>query len=449
VVTSRRLLIGIFALGFLLRAAELPLRGTIDVQTQKLWSYGASEDLGGVYGTGGDPPNRHLIKWLDLSGAVDYPPLALEQLALVGAVYRIFEPTFPDSGLLTILVKVTGLIFEVAFIVALLLWGPAVMGESAARWAAAAVWLNPAIWYTGTGLGYADAQGAMPAALALLAVLARRPVAAGVLIAVAVCTKPQTVFLVPVMALVLVGPEAPRRWFALVRTALAGAVTTVVIFLPFILRDAVPNVFNGVSRLLLHDSVSAQGSNLGWIATWVLRVIYAAPELGWHAALRLKIRILAASRVVELGYPSPKLVGTILVACALGWALWKASRGMSRAAAMAIAGWCVYAYAMFSAQVHENHLYPAIPLFALAAAEMPRLRPMYWVVSAIFTLNIYLFYGYGEFHPPLIDRGWTIIDMSVLLAVVNVAVFVWCTRLVRASLAGATVSPGPVEERPR
>jgi len=54
------------------------------------------------------------------------------------------------------------------------------------------------------------------------------------------------------------------------------------------------------------------------------------------------------------------------------------------------------------------------------------------MLSAIVTLNIYLFEGFGERHPPLIDRRWTMIDMSVLLAVINVCVFVWFTRRVVA-----------------
>jgi len=428
-----------FAAGLIVRAAELPLRGTIDVQNFKLWSYGASEDLGGVYGSGGTPPARHVIRWLDISGPVDYPPLAIEQLALAGSAYRLIDASYSDGLWLTVFVKLIGLAFEIAFVVFLIRWGPGFIGGAPARWAAAAFWLNPAIWYSGSGLGYFDAQAAIPASLALLAALMSYPVAAGALIAVAVCTKPQTVFLIPVIAAVLVGPAAPRRWLALAWAALSGVAATLAIVLPFLLRGTTANMLNGVSRLLLQDMVSAQGANLGWIVTWVLRVIYAAPDIGWHDALRLKIRILAASRVMELGYPNPKLIGSALVFMALAWAVWRTSRGVSRAGALALAGWAIYAYSMFGAQVHENHVYPAIPLFALAAAELPRLRPAYWVLSAVFTLNIYLFYGYGEFWPTLIDRSWTVIDMSVLLALANVAVFVWTTRLVREAAAAPRV----------
>ncbi len=430
----------LFVAGLVVRVGALPLRGTIDVQNWKLWSYGASEDLGGVYGSGGQPPERHLIRWLDISGHVDYPPLAIEEFALAGSVYRLVDPSYPDSTLLTVLVKLTGLIFEIVFVWFLLRWGPAVMGDAAARWAAAAFWLNPAIWYTGSALGYADAQGAVPAVMALLAALTSHPVAAGALIAVAVGTKPQTVFLLPVIAMVLLG-TAQKRWLSLAWAALSGAATTALILAPFLLRGTVANVINGVSRLLLHDILSAQGSNLAWILTWLLRVIYAVPELGWYESLTLKIRILATSRVVELGYPNPKVIGTVLVFTALAWAVWRASRGLSRAGAMALAGWCVYAYSMFGAQVHENHLYPVIPLLALAAAEVPRLRPVYWIMSLVFALNIYLFYGLGDGWPPVIDRGWTFIDMSVLLAMVNVVVFVWFTGRLRRLLDAPGDSP--------
>jgi hypothetical protein len=50
------------------------------------------------------------------------------------------------------------------------------------------------------------------------------------------------------------------------------------------------------------------------------------------------------------------------------------------------------------------------------------------MVSAILTLNLLMFYGFGRGLPHPIERGWTGVDASVLLAFVSLGVFGWTTR---------------------
>lgn len=425
---TNRWLVVLLIAGAMARVAVLPLGGTSDVVTQKLWSFGAATDVTGIYGVGGDPTERRLIHWHDVHGPVDYPPLAILELAPVGRTYIAIDPEYRDSTLLTILIKIPGLIVEALFVVLLLTWGRRLLGSPAAEWAAMAFWINPAIWFTGSGLGYVDAQAAVPAALALLAATTNRPGAAGALMAIAAGTKPQTVFFLPIVAAIILGGRRPLGWRPLGRAALWGALTSALIVAPFVLRGATANMLQGVSRLLYHDMLSAQAPNLGWIATWALRVWHAAPEIGWYEALTLKIRILQLSRALALGYPDPRPIATALTLGAVGLAAWRASRGVSRPLAAALAAWAVYAYTILGVPVHENHFYAAVPVFTLAAAETRSLRAVYWVASGIFALNIYLFYGLGQHWPPVIDRTWTVIDLTVLLAVANVGVFIWATK---------------------
>ena len=430
---SRRTLVALLVLGAIVRIVVMPLPGTPDVSALKVWSYGAVQDFSGVYGVGGTPLERRDIHWHDDSGTVTYPPMSIAELATVGHFYQAIRPDYPDSVLLTVLIKLTGLLSEIVFVAFLLTWGRRAMGAAAAEWSAIAFWLSPGIWFTGSALGYTDAQAAVPIMLALIAALSNWPVVAGALAAVAVLTKPQAVFLVPVLAVLIVRRASAFDWRGLCRAAFGGALTTLVIFTPFIVRRSMPNVMQAMARLFQHDMLSAQAANLGWIGTWLLRAGYAVPDIGWYRALRIKIGILGISRVSALGYPNARVVGTLMTLTALGWAMWRTSRGVSRAGATALAAWSLYAYFMFGAQVHENHLYIALPILVLAAGELKTLRPAFWVLSAIVTLNIYLFEGLGTGHPPLIDRRWTVIDMSVLLSVINVCVFIWFTRRVVAA----------------
>jgi hypothetical protein len=55
------------------------------------------------------------------------------------------------------------------------------------------------------------------------------------------------------------------------------------------------------------------------------------------------------------------------------------------------------------------------------------LRPILFGVSAVFALNLYLFFGLGR-GLPLPPRHLTIVDTTVILAVLNCALFVWHAR---------------------
>jgi hypothetical protein len=427
---NHRTLVLILLAGTILRLVVLPLPGTVDVEAMKMWSFATTEDFSGVYGAGGSPLERRIVQWLDVSGAVTYPPMALTEIGASGVVYRAIRPTFPDSRLLTVLIKLPGLAAEILFVGLLLTWGRRVVGRATADWTAAAFWISPAIWFAGPGLGYYDAQAAVLMVAGVLAIYTRRPALVGALSAVAVLTKPQAVFFVPVFAVLLWQAGRAPRWRGVARAAVAGIVTTTVILAPFIVRGSVPNVVQAMSRLFEHDMLSGNAANLGWIATWFFRVIPGIPDRGWHDALTMTIRILGIRRLMDIGYPNFRLVGTALTSTALVWAMWRARRGLPIGPAAALAAWCTYAYMMLGAQVHENHLYMTIPMLALAAGACRGLRPAFWAVSVIFTINLYMFEGLGAGHPSLLDRRWTFIDMSVLLAVANLAVFVLFTRQV-------------------
>ena len=84
---------------------------------------------------------------------------------------------------------------------------------------------------------------------------------------------------------------------------------------------------------------------------------------------------------------------------------------------------------MLGVQVHENHLYLAVPFVMIAAGFDPALRRLAWAISGIAAANMYLFYGFGEGWPPVVSRQWTVVDMSVVLAFVNLGFFAWATRV--------------------
>jgi len=90
-----RLFIIVLAVVRVVRLVASPLRGTEDVEVWKLWSYAGGEDVLGVYGVGGTPPERRLLEFRGRYTTVDYPPVALYEMAIVGTVYRALFPDYP------------------------------------------------------------------------------------------------------------------------------------------------------------------------------------------------------------------------------------------------------------------------------------------------------------------------------------------------------------------
>jgi hypothetical protein len=419
----QRLLIPGVIIGAVLRLWVVTWPGTEDVSAFKIWMYNAAHDPTSIYGVGGSPPELRLLHWDGHDNIANYPPLAFDELGVAGRLYRLYSPAFADSDLLTALVKLPPLAAEVAFVALMLTWGRRRFGADVAAGIALVAWLNPTTILDGAVLGYLDLNMTVPAVLSLVAIFADAPAAAGAMLAAAILTKPQPIFLAPVIAAGLLVRHARGLWRTAMAFAAGGLATTTAILAPLVLRGSFWNMYGAVRRLAMYDMLSAQQANVWWLFTYYLRVVDVWQEWGGMNAIKMRLRILAISRVEALGYPNPRLIGFALVGLVIAAAAWRMRRVTSLAAAAALTGWAAWGYAVFATQAHENHLFLAVPFFALAAALDRRYRAVCALVSAITFINLYLFGGFGLTVPP-IDRLATGIDASVLLAVVSVVGFV-------------------------
>ena len=442
-VASRTLFAALLGIGLCIRLAALPLPGTGDIVPFKIWSHAASTSgVAQMYGVGGSPPERRLHAWGGWEATVNYPPVALYELAVVGWMYRAAFPDFPDSILLTSVIKLLPLAAEASLAWLLFLAVRRVLPTqpAAARFAALAFWLNPAAVLTTPVLGYVDALFALPALASLVAASNGHPALAGGLLAVAVLTKQQAVLVAPVVGLAVLGTTRAHRWLPAMRAPVlsgaAAAVTGGVVLAPVVAAGAWPNFVQAMASFSRHDMLSGQAANVWWIVTYVMRAAYAAAEMGVAGAYLSPVRRpLAISRIVELGYPNPRLAATLAVMSAVGWALWRGWRVRDLPRLSLLGAWSVYAYFMLSVQVHENHFYLMLPALALAAAALPEWRAPFWVLSGICALNLNLFYGFGNRVGFAIPRTLTGIDATVWLSIANIAVFVWYARRLGSCLA--------------
>ncbi len=407
----------------------MPLEGTEDVMVWKTWSYGAlHQGVTTLYGVGGNPPVRGLVHWGNRSTTVDYPPMALYELAAVGRVYQLFSPQFENTRWLNVAVKIPGLLADVALTWLLSALALRRYGIATSRWVAIAYWMNPASVLNGAVLGYLDPLIAVPAVASVAAAVMGAPILAGGLIAIACFTKAQAVFLVPVVVLGAWNSSPVKPAWAAARTVSAAVIVSLAMLLPYLVVGAGRNVVQGVSSLLRHDMLSAYAANVWWVFTYFMRASYAVADMGTWAAWTMPMRILGISTIVRLGYPDPRPFAITAVGLVALWGLWQARHSRDLSLVCALGAFIVHTYFMLAVAVHENHLYLAVPLLAFAAGARPRLRRIHVAISAVIVLNLFLFFGLGR-GIPLPPRTFTIIDATVLLAAANCGLFVWHAKV--------------------
>lgn len=425
---SRRLFWALVVFGAIIRAAALPLPGTYDTILWKVWSYNAStEGVSRLYGVGGSPPERRIISYEGAEAAVEMPPLAIHELGLIGRAYRwANHGRFPNTTPLMVAIKIPGTLADVGLALLIYFVVRRHVGERAARWAVIAYWLNPGVVLDGEALGYIDPQFVLPAVGSVVAAAAAWPALAGALGVAALLTKPQAAVLGPVLALAIWnGQPEGRRIGGFIRSAIAGLAVAAIFLVPIVIAGGGPNFVLSMSRLAAHDMLSGNTCNIWWIVGWLVRAQYTIQDYGVWGAFTRQTQILGISRFMQVGYPNPRPIGAALVLATIAWGLWTARRRSDLWLMAGLAGFAMHAYATLGAQVHENHLYAAVPFLALAAAGRRRLAPVLIAVSAIFALNLNLFYGISEDVGYRIPRGLTVVDLTVVLSFANCAALIW------------------------
>lgn len=401
----------------------------------KLWTYAGSVNVTTMYGVGGNPPERAVLAWEHRRGTVEYPPATLFALAAVGHVYRAIDPAYQDGVGLNVAVKLSILLGDIALCLAL--WRlMRRYSEATARAAVLLYWLNPAAILDGAVLGYLDPW---LGALTIVAVLALDRGAfawCGAALALTALTKLQILLILPAIGLALLQRAGRDWWKATLAATLGAAATAAVILAPFIRIGALPNVIQGAGRAFQHDMLSAEATNLWWIVTWLLRASYAVNDLGAWDAWTMRLRILGISRVMELGYPNARTIGTVLASSVMAWGFWRVrshlrqgygAHGAPLPIVLAGAAFAVHAYTVLSVQVHENHFYLALPLIAAAGATLPRMRGPYALASTVCFLNLFLMQGIGRDFP-VPPRNITLVDATVLVSFLNVGALIWHAR---------------------
>ncbi len=234
----------------------------------------------------------------------------------------------------------------------------------------------------------------------------------------------------------------------LFRAAAGGALVSAAVLAPFVAAGAWWNMVHGVASQAREIYLSMEGYNFWWMAGHFLWVGYAWQRGldAWSVFVGPVTRIPFV-RAAAHGLPFLRVAGTMLALAGIGWGIFIGRRARELSLVAAVGAFSVHAYAVLGAQVHENHLFAAMPLLVIAAATRRRFVPMLAGVSAFLALSM-LFYIFGDEEGRwVLSRSFTLLDTTLLLAAFNCGLFVWHGAVLRAEAGSVRGAPPHVCDR--
>ncbi len=443
------LLLAILIMGLAFRIPLLGSRGTTDLDNWKTWGYNTTKlGLLGAYALDRPEPPVTLntirkayngdydtlnLHYKSFYRTIDYPPGIFIVLWPVGWLYQTFlSPPFDNTPELNAIIKVPVVLAELAT-ACLLFWAVRKRGSFLhATIGASSYWLNPTVILTGSALAYVDALPGLTLVAGTVALLLGRPWGLWVGWAVAQVIKLQSLLLLPAML-----AQTARLGFRSALVAILTGISSMLILLaPFILSKHTLAIIAGSFGSSHARYVSAYQFNLWWLWTYA----HLATRSGrWNVQVDFVMEQDAATQgAPDLYVWGIGLFGLFTIILIAFW-FWHhrhdvrdAPHGVDYIVMLALQ---FYGATLLLTRIHENHLFLAVPLFALAAiwAQVNYAYPahlvralwlIYAAVSAIVGANLIMIYGIGTGLPNPMPRMWLGLDGSVVITLFNVLLFI-------------------------
>jgi hypothetical protein len=331
----------------------------------------------------------------------DYPPLT--SAILLGAV-RLFEmvdvrPFVAIKLSIGVFLSLTTLVF----------W----------RWTkdlTASVGLFLALTLNSLLLAYVDIYYAPALLLGWWALKRGRMALFSICFTAACLTKWQPLIIAPFLLVYALARQEPTagKHEKLARLALPPVIMGAVALLIF----GLPPVWEALRASFSHAYLSGNALNFNWILTHLLRV-FSPEKFGGLVDGRADYIVTAEAGITLW----PRLVFGLFYAASLVIFIWRREKTFANTLHFALLGFL--AYFTFNVGVHENHLFVAALLAAALAWLEPGRRLEMLVVTLIFNINMYTFYGSSgpglAFDRVIFHR----VDMALPLACFNVVFFLY------------------------
>lgn len=388
------LLLGsILLAGFILRIIISPAEGYgFDVGVNQGWAKSAVK-LGLAHS---------YVEQVDDNMLPNYPPFSLMIFTAVGHAYQAFISPDYDRNLIEyrMLIKLPAILADLgtAFLFFFLLkrW----KNTEAGFLASAIYTFHPAVIFDSAYWGQTDSIFAFFTVLALGLFIKKWFFFAGVLIALALLTKVQTVMLGPLfLALSLLG-----GWKVFFRVFAGAAMVAIAVLLSFWWGGTLTAVFRAVAGSIGYFTATSSGAyNFWWMMlgnlaestpdTTIMFGFLSYRQLGYalFALANFYVFLLFARK----WHPFAETTGAVL-------------------SLFAAAAFLSYSFFFFSTEMHERYLFPFIalglPLIFMGASGII----LYCIVSGLFLLNLLAVLSIGSVDQAIFSR---FPDMKMYIAV--------------------------------
>lgn len=270
------------------------------------------------------------------------------------------------SPVLTVLVKLPGILGDVALALAVWRFARRLAGPRLAWGAAAIILLHPVVWYDSAVWGQMDSLYTALLVLSLDLVDEGRWLPAWLSWVVALCTKFQSIVLFPLLFFCSVQRTGTRKTS---RMLLAAGALALFLCLPFVATQPIAVFENMLTNTSRYPYLTVNAMNL-----W------------WPVAARLGMATQDTLRIVPL--MTARTVGIALFAGITTGVLWfLRTRRQSTALLLAASILCLSFFLVLT-EMHERYLYPAVPLLLLLAVRERRALAAAVVVSCAALVNL-------------------------------------------------------------
>jgi hypothetical protein len=304
-----------------------------------------------------------------------YGPVVLYGYQAVGTAYELLvdpaydrqraeESLWPVRG-----IKATALGWHLLTAAAIYLMVRRLAGATSAGLAAGLYVVNPVALYDIARWGQPDAAHSLFAVLAVGLLMVGFPTWSWAMLALGVLAKPQGMIIV---TLVVAATWRVSGLRGLGKGLVMAALVSAVVLLPFVLAGRIGDLVGVPSTVAsLQPSVTADAHNVWWLILGLGGVVD-------------RQSVLDSTPVA--GPVTYRLLAAVLVAINFlftSWLFWTRRADLAEAAALSVLGWF-----LVTTQAHENHLFVALPLLALAWPRRPRLLIAFVLLSLTMLTNM-------------------------------------------------------------
>jgi dolichyl-phosphate-mannose-protein mannosyltransferase len=364
-------------IAFMVRFAFFSNQGYAEVDTRDFmaWFQTAAD-----YG----PRTFYTIIWCD------YPPFNIYFFWIFGLLAKNLSVF--GTSLFTYIMKLPPNLFDTATSVLIFAFVRKRLDFKMALLATALYAFNPAVIFNAAVWGQFDAIYTFFLVLSLMLALASKPELSAVTFTLGILTKPQSIALLPLIALLIFR----KGWRRLLTSILAGATTIFAVIIPFEWSN--PATF--LSKIYFGAYSGYEYTSINAFNTWALGGLWVPDGnlfiVGWM------------------------LFGVFTVFTL--YVLHKRFTVSGEQLALFSAFMLLFGFFMLPTRIHERYLFPAISILVLLVPFLKKTRLLYVVLTGTLFINEAYVLSFLNSADPFIKQG----DLVVLsVSLINLLVFLY------------------------